>query len=475
MTTQTEIKPLKQPSRFAGVGREIMTSTFPVIIGAIVLAVLAGSLLIIFTNSDVQTAAGYFFSRPMDTIAAAGAAIGAAYSALFRGSIYDYTATNFADAITPLMNSLYEATPLIAAGLGVGLAFRAGMFNIGGQGQILLAAAGAGWVATRMELPAGIHLIVALLVGVLFGALWAGIAGILKARTGAHEVIVTIMLNHIGRYLLLFALGTQWLLQATGSTQIKTGYMAETAVFPKLFGDQYRVTVALVLVVAAVVFVWWLLERSSLGFRMRTVGENPAAARTAGINVGRMYFVAMLIAGGLVGIAGVSLALSSKAPFGDGVDAGIGFDAITVALLGGSSPFGILAAGLLFGALQAGSVTMKIAQVPAELVDIMQALIVLFIAAPPLVRAIFGLPKPGQPTRAERKAKKAAAAERAAAAQASVAGPAAAAIAVDNADTARAAETAPATRTTVLTEEAPPETLPADAVEADISDMKEGE
>lgn len=331
----------RKPSRFAGVGREIMTSSLPVVLGAVVLAVLAGSILIVLTNQKVQTAMGYFFAAPGDTFTAAFAAVGAAYVALFRGAIYDFTAPTFAEGIGSLMNSLYEATPLIAAGLGVGLAFRAGMFNIGGQGQILLSAAGAGWVATRMDLPPGIHLIVALLVGILFGALWGGIAGFLKARTGAHEVIVTIMLNHIGRYLLIFALGTQWLLQAVGSKQVKSGYIAETAVFPKLFGSEYRVTVALVVVIIAVFVVWWLLERSSLGYRMRTVGANPLAARTAGINVGRMYFVAMLLAGGLVGIAGVSLVLSSKAPFGEGVDAGIGFDAITVALLAASreTPF----------------------------------------------------------------------------------------------------------------------------------------
>ncbi|GAA2530499.1 hypothetical protein GCM10009860_07770 [Microbacterium mitrae] len=416
MTTETMTQTTTQApkkGRFDGVGREIMMSQFPVVLGAFVLAIVAGSLLIVFTNADVQAAAGYFFAKPQDMLSAAGNAISEAYSALFRGAIYDYTKPTFEQGIASLMNSLHEATPLIAAGLGVGLAFRVGMFNIGGQGQILLAAAGAGWVATRMELPAGIHLIVALVVGIAFGALWAGIAGILKARTGAHEVIVTIMLNHVARYLLLFALGTQWLLQAIGSSNVKSGYMAETAVLPKLFGDQYRVTVGLLIAIAAVFFVWWLLEKSSLGFRMRVVGQNPAAARTAGINVGRMYFLGMLIAGALVGIAGVTLALSSKAPFGDGVDAGIGFDAITVALLGGSTPFGILAAGLLFGMFQAGSVTMKIAQVPAELVDIVLALIVLFIAAPPLVRAIFGLPKPGKPSRKERKARKSAAADRA--------------------------------------------------------------
>lgn len=410
--------------RFQNVMRDIATGSVPVIIGAVVLAVLAGSLLIVATDEVVQQTSGYFFGDPMATLRAMGDAIGGAYSALFRGAIYNYEAASFEAGIRSLMNTLNKATPLIAAGLGVGLAFRAGMFNIGGQGQILMAAAGAGWVATRVEAPLFVHLLLAILVGILFGAIWGGIAGLLKARTGAHEVIVTIMMNHIAYYLLFFMLTTEVLLRGIGSGNNQTGFKAETAVLPSLFGEKYAVHYGFVLTLIAVVVVWWLLERSSLGFRLKAVGENPAAARTAGINVGRMYFVGMVIAGALVGIAGVSLALESTKPFGTGVDAGIGFDAITVALLGGSSPFGILAAGLLFGAFKAGSATMKVQEgLPSEIVLIVQSLIVLFIAAPPLVRAIFGLPKPGKPSRAEKKAKKKKAADAANATAAAVTAP----------------------------------------------------
>lgn len=399
-------------SRFQSALRDITMGSAPVIIGAVILAVLVGSILIVATDANVQASAGYFFADPMATLRAMGDAIGGAYSALFRGAIYNYEAATFEAGIKSLMNTLNKATPLIAAGLGVGLAFRAGMFNIGGQGQILMAAAGAGWIATRVDAPWGVHLVLAILVGILFGAIWGGIAGFLKARTGAHEVIVTIMLNHIAYYLVFFALTTELLLRGIGGSNNQTGFKAETAVMPPLFGDKYAVHLGFILALIAVFVVWWLLERSSLGFRMRTVGENPAAAKTAGINVGRMYFVGMVIAGALVGIAGVSLALESEKPFGAGVDASIGFDAITVALLGGSSPFGILAAGLLFGAFKAGSATMKVQEgLPSEIVLIIQSLIVLFIAAPPLVRAIFGLPQPGKPARKERKAAKKAHAE----------------------------------------------------------------
>jgi simple sugar transport system permease protein len=190
-------------------------------------------------------------------------------------------------------------------------------------------------------------------------------------------------------------LATQGILQAPGSGNPKTAAMADTARLPQLLGSGFGLHAGIILAVVAVIFTWWLLERSSLGYRLRAVGENPAAARTAGINVGRSYVTVMLIAGGLVGIAGVTQVLGTvPTGFGGDIDAGMGFDAITVALLGRSTPVGILFAGLLFGAFKAGGFWMQAAeQVPNEVVLVVQSLIVLFIAAPPLVRAIFGLPQ----------------------------------------------------------------------------------
>jgi simple sugar transport system permease protein len=364
---------------------------------AVLIAVVVGSIMIAATNDEVQTTAGYFFARPMDMIVAIWDAVAGAYAALFRGAIYNFNADSFAIGIRPLTETLKFATPLIAAGLGVGLAFRAGLFNIGGQGQMLMAAAAGGYVATQWDLPIGLHLIAAVVAGMVAGAIWAGIAGLLKARTGAHEVITTIMLNHIAFYLLAWMLATQGILQAPGSSNPKTAPMPDTAVLPQLLGPQYKLHAGFLLALVAVAFTWWLLERSSLGFRFRAVGENPAAARVAGIDVGRMYLVVMLIAGALVGIAGISQILGTETSgFGGAIDAGIGFDAITVALLGRSTPLGILAAGLLFGAFKTGGFTMQSSQgIPIEIVLVVQSLIVLFIAAPPLVRAMFGLPQPG--------------------------------------------------------------------------------
>ncbi|TFB73397.1 ABC transporter permease [Cryobacterium glaciale] len=364
---------------------------------AVLVALVVGAILIAFTNEGVQETAGYFFSRPTDLLRAVWDAVSGAYSALFQGAIYNFRANNFLTAIRPLTETLTFATPLIAAGLGVGLAFRVGMFNIGGRGQMLIAAGAAGYVAFAVELPAGIHLIVAVLAGLLGGAIWGGVVGLLKARTGAHEVIVTIMLNFVALYLIQFLLRTPGALQAPGSNNPKTPPMLPTAVFPDLFGPRYNLHAGFLTVIAATIFVWWLLSRSNLGFQFRAVGQNPNAARVAGINVKNVYLYAMAISGALVGLAGVNQVLGTLTTgFSSGIDAGIGFDAITVALLGRSKPWGIFAAGVLFGAFKAGGFAMQAAEgVPIDIVVVVQALIVLFIAAPPLVRAMFHLPTPG--------------------------------------------------------------------------------
>ncbi len=389
-----EIEP---PSRAHQVLREIVTGNALISVLAVLLALVVGAILIAATDKDVQVAAGYFFSRPGDTIAAIWKSASGAYSALFQGSIYNVNRPDFATAIRPLTETLTFATPLIAAGLGVALAFRVGLFNIGGRGQMLVAAGASGYVGFAWPLPAGIHLVVAVVAGLLAGAIWGGIVGLLKARTGAHEVIVTIMLNYVAFYLISFLLRTQGALQAPGSTNPKSAAMLPTAVFPRLFGPEYSLHVGFILAIIATIFVWYLINRSNLGFQFRAVGENPSAAKVAGINVKKIYVYAMLLSGSLVGLAGVAQVLGTVTTgFSAGIDAGIGFDAITVALLGRSKPIGVFFAGVLFGALKAGGYSMQAAQgVPIDIVLVVQSLIVLFIAAPPLVRAIFHLPSPG--------------------------------------------------------------------------------
>ncbi|GAA3680862.1 ABC transporter permease [Nocardioides ginsengisoli] len=385
----------REPSRWHGVLREIAMGNALVAVLSVLLAMIVGSLMILLTDPTVRETAGYIGARPSDFFSAVWTSISDAYTALFQGSIYNTNVEGFQARIRPLSDTLTFAAPLILAGLGVGLAFRAGMFNIGGRGQMLLAGAAAGWVGIGIDLPLVVHLPLAILAGAVAGALWAGIAGFLKAQSGAHEVIVTIMLNYVGYYLVFYALSKQGLLQAPGSLNPKSKPMPDSVILPKLLGDTFSLHAGFLIALAAVAFVWWLLNKSAMGFRFRAVGENPSAARASGIDVGRTYITVMLIAGALVGLAGVNQILgTSTSGVTVDLDAGIGFDAITVALLGRSRPLGILAAGLLFGALKAGGFSMAAAQgIPVEIVLVIQSLIVLFIAAPPLVRAIFRLPK----------------------------------------------------------------------------------
>ncbi|GAA4686996.1 ABC transporter permease [Frondihabitans cladoniiphilus] len=393
--------------RGASILRQVVGSNAAISILAVVLALILSGILIAATDPTVQSTAGYFFARPTDLFGAAWSSVSLAYTSIFQGAIINFQAVGFAAAITPLASTLNFAMPLIVAGLGVALSFRTGMFNIGGQGQILIGAACAGWVGFSFDLPIGIHIPLAVIAGIVGGAFWGAIVGFLKARTGAHEVIVTIMLNYVALYLISFMLRTPGLLQAKGSTNPQSPATLPSAILPNPFGAHFPLSLGFLIVIAATFFVSWLLNRSSLGFRFRAVGENPHAARTAGINVKNVYVWAMLISGALIGIAGATQVLSTLTTgFSSGIDAGIGFDAITVALLGRSRPWGVFGAGILFGALKAGGYAMQAANgVPIDIVLVVQSLIVLFVAAPPLVRSIFRIPAPGAKPRPTRSAK----------------------------------------------------------------------
>ena len=344
-------------------------------LAAIFLALLIGALLIMFSTPRVIESTKYFFSYPWDFFTFAGIAVWDGYTALVDGSVGSW------DSIE---RTLERAAPLICAGLGVSLAFRSGLFNIGAQGQMLLGAIVAGYLGFHFDLPAGLHLLVAGIGAIAAGAFWGGIAGWLKAQTGAHEVISTIMLNYVARFLMIYLLAKETF-QRPDSNDRLSPPVADSATFPQVFGVHLGVLLAF----AAALAVWWLLERSTLGFEMRAVGANPSAAGTAGMSVARTYFLAMTLAGALAGLAAVMQILGQQDSLTENVAGTVGFDAITVALLGRATPLGTVLAGLLFGALSAGGLAMQAAAgVPPELAQVLQALIVLFVAAPALVRAL---------------------------------------------------------------------------------------
>ncbi|HIT77071.1 MAG TPA: ABC transporter permease [Candidatus Avipropionibacterium avicola] len=333
----------------------------------------------VVSDLDVMAKFSYFFGRPGDALGAAWDKVYGAYRALVQGSL---------GGIGPITETTAQAAPLICAGLGVGLAFRAGLFNIGAQGQAIWGAVLSAWVGFALPLPLVLQCVAALVLGVIGGAVWGGIAGLLKARAGAHEVITTIMLNYIASGLLAWLLTTS-AFQRPGRNDPISPVVDWNATFARLAGT--RLHVGFLVAVLAAVAVWFLLERTSVGFAIRAVGINPHAAATAGMSVSVTTVIAMAVAGGLGGLAGVQAALAPSItglpdPLSLGLVGSIGFDAITVALLGRSRPFGTVLAGLLFGALHSGGLAMQsVAQTPLTLATVLQALIVLFVAAPLLI------------------------------------------------------------------------------------------
>ncbi len=349
---------------------------------------------LIIAISDAKVLAK--FSSPLEFIKSALAAVGNAYLALFQGSVYDVNLTKghtFIHGFYPLSETIVTATPLILTGLSVALAFKSGLFNIGAQGQFIFGAIGASYVGFHFHLPIGIHILVAALAGALFAAIWGGIVGLLKARTGAHEVILTIMMNYIASYFILWILKTQSFLRP-GRIDPIAPEVNQSARLPLLAGANFRLNFGIFIALAAAVFVWWLLTKTTIGFKFRAVGANGQAAKTAGISVPFVITSTMMICGGLAGLGGAVQVLGSEYALNADIAGSFGFDAITVALLGRAQPLGTVFAALLFGALHAGGRTMQSSTgVPLDIVLVTQALIVLFIAAPAFVRYLFRIKK----------------------------------------------------------------------------------
>ena len=366
---------------------------------AIASAVVLGGLLIAFSDTTVLGAWGNFFSDPVNAIAQVWDAAAAAYAAMFEGAIFNphtvsaaFHGGSVGAIFYPLSQTASDATPLILTGLSVAIAFRAGLFNIGAAGQWVGGAIVATYLGFGISLPPVVHVVVCLVGGFAGGAVIGWLVGELKARTGAHEVIVTIMLNYIMYNLLSFLLGSPAALQQPGQANLISPNVAADARLPHVGGPPPQVDAGFLVALAAAAAVWWLLSRSTVGFQFRTVGANPNAARGAGMRVERSWALVMLIAGGLAGLAGAAVIQGPLQNLTFNSYGTYGFDGITVALLGRARPLGVALAALLFGALHAGGTAMEAAtQVPTDIVQVLQGLIVLFVAAPPLIRALFRL------------------------------------------------------------------------------------
>jgi ABC-type uncharacterized transport system permease subunit len=358
---------------------------------AIFFALLVGAVLILCTTPAVLHAWGGIGSHPAHAFGESWSVVSAAYSSLLEGSIFNPHAQGLAQTFGPISETLVAATPLMLAGLGVGLGFSTGVFNIGGQGQLIAGAVAALWVGTEIKAPIGIHIPLVILAGAVGGAIAGFIPGILKATTGAHEVITTIMLNYIFLDLL------EWLLtispfQQPGQSNSISKTMPTTAQMPHLFGSTLRVNVSLIVALVMAVVIWWLMRRSRLGFSFKVIGLNPDAGKTAGMDARLITVLVLTISGALIGMAGMATLSGTDFFLSTGYGGNTGFNAITVALLGRNSPGGVVLGSLLFAALISGGRNMQaVTGIPIDLTTVIQAVIVFMVATPALVREVFRL------------------------------------------------------------------------------------
>jgi ABC-type uncharacterized transport system permease subunit len=338
---------------------------------AVITAMIVGGLVIAFANGD-----------PF-----------AAYAGLFEGAF---------GTLRALSETTVWATPYIFAGLAVALAFKGGLFNIGAEGQLALGAVAAAWVGYRLPellgvtIPGVIHLPLTIGAGMLAGAVWGTIPGWLKAKTGAHEVINTIMMNYIALNLVSYLLNGPMKDPDPLNVIARTPMIAKGAQIPVIFAN-YRFHWGFILALVVAFGVWWLLWKTTLGFEIRTAGSNPDAAKYAGINVSRSIILTMTLSGMLAGLAGAIEVTALNYRHELGFSQGYGFDAIAIALLGKSHPLGAVIGAVLFGAMRNGATRMQfLTQIPVDVISVIQALILLFVAADAIVRFIYRIRAPSE-------------------------------------------------------------------------------
>jgi simple sugar transport system permease protein len=334
---------------------------------AVLMAVVVGAIVIVLSST-------LLLKQPLDLTLPI-----TAYTALAQGGLGSYDS---------LVSTFVLATPLLLAGLGVAIGFKAGLFNIGAQGQFLMGAVGSVAVGVQLAHSAAVIAIpAALLGGMILGAAWGFVPGLLKAISGAHEVVTTIMMNYIALAALTWSVTGP--LRQVGAAQPSTATVGAAAL-PIVLDRSGHIGIFIALV--AVPIAWFLLYRTTRGFEIRAVGANPEAARYAGVKPRRMIVLSMSIAGLLAGLAGACTVLGITHEVNASFSTTVGFDSITVALLGRSNPLGVLLAALLFGEMRAGAGPMQIhAGVPVELVDFIQALILLFLISNVVLRRLLRL------------------------------------------------------------------------------------
>jgi ABC-type uncharacterized transport system permease subunit len=380
------------------VGRALKPALVPIL--AIITAFIVGSIFILITDFQALS------SITTDPVGAIGNAVGTianAYTSMVVGAFGDPTRIAaalanptprlVATAIRPITETLVAATPLIFTGLAVAISFRSGAFNIGVEGQFVLGALGAtiAAIALRGE-PTWLIIVVSTIAGIVTGGIWGFIPGVLKAKTGASEVITTIMLNYVAAQIVLFALRSEFLRQENSDQPISKVLSDFVRIPQILVLPSIRLHWGFIVALLMAVIVSWFLFKTTRGFELRAAGFNMTAARYAGMSATGSIIMAMVLSGALAGLGGSMEVLGTVPQMSNDISSGYGFNAIALALLAGNRPLGIVAAALLFGALKTGGGLMQVKTgIPLDLLTFIQALVIMFVAAPGLIRAIWRL------------------------------------------------------------------------------------
>jgi simple sugar transport system permease protein len=378
------------------VGRALRPAAIPVL--AVVTAFIVGSIFILITDFENLARLG---TDPVGAVTGALGTVGNAYYSMLVGAIgdparigaalSDPTPRAVAAAIRPITETLVAASPLIFCGLAVAISFRSGVFNIGVEGQFVLGAFGATVAAIALkDQPMPLIILASAGAGMVTGAAWGFIPGFLKARTGAHEVITTIMLNYVAAQVVLFGLRSDFL-RKEGSSDPISKVLSEFVRIPQVFdlpAIRLHWGFAVALIMAAVVS--WFLFKTTRGYELRAAGFNLHAARYAGMSASGAIILAMTLSGGIAGLGGSMEVLGTVPQMSNAISSGYGFNAIALALLAGNRPAGIVAASLLFGALRTGGGLMQVKTgIPLDLLFFIQALVIMFVAAPGLIRVLY--------------------------------------------------------------------------------------
>ena len=372
---------------------------------AVFTALVIGAVIIAASSPVVLAAWKNLFHSPLAALSTTWVTIRNAYVAMFEGS-FGNPATivqaigtlrrtgesrDLLEALRPFSESLVTSAPYIFAGLALALGFRGGVFNIGAEGQLFVGGLASVYVGYAISgLPWYVHLPLALLAGALAGAIWGAIPGFLKARFGAHEVINTIMMNYVAFRLTDLLLQPGLMARPDGLPI--TPEIKPSAYLPALFPRPMRLHVGFFLALALAALVYWFLWKTKYGFEIRMVGANPRGARYAGVSITRIIVLTMALSGALAGLAGTNQVLGLDHRLVRAFSTGYGFDSIALALLGNSHPVGVVLASLLFGFLRAGAARMQsVAEVPVEMIRIVQGMVIIFVAAPEIIRGLYRL------------------------------------------------------------------------------------